>query len=99
MTALTIHDDIETWLPAALDNELSPSERTAFDEHLTGCATCRQLHQEEIAMSKLIENTLAAERPDLGFEQRIISRFRKDVPRRVGLTGLIASLLRTRVTS
>lgn len=95
---MTIHDEIESWLAAAVHEELSAAERAAFEEHLAGCATCRQLHQEELAMSKLIENTLAAERPDFGFEQRVVSRFREDFPRRVGFSALLANLLRTRAT-
>lgn len=49
-------------------------------------------------MSKLIENTLAADRPDPGFEQRTVSQFRNRIPEGTGFTTLLRNLLRTRAT-
>ena len=74
----TIHDDIEPWLAAAVHDELSAEERTQFDAHLATCPACRALHQEQLTMSNMIQNTLAAERPDTAFEQRMLTRFRRD---------------------
>ena len=49
-------------------------------------------------MSKMIENTLSAARPDLAFEQRVVSAFRRKAPARAGLLGSIGSLMRMRAT-
>lgn len=95
---ITIHDDIESWLAASVHDQLSQEERTAFQEHLAGCASCRTLHKEEITMSKMIEATLESAKPDLAFEQRIVSGFRKTVPQRTGLVPLLAGLFRLRAT-
>lgn len=95
----TIHDDIEPWLAAAVHDELSAEERAAFDAHLATCAACRALHQEEINMSKAIENTFAAERPDGAFEQRVLSGFRRSVPRSSGgVVSFFSHLLHARAT-
>jgi hypothetical protein len=77
----TIHDNIEPWLAAAVHDELSPSERAEFDAHLATCATCRALHQEQTALSTMIQNTLHADRPDDAFEQRMLSGFRRTAAR------------------
>ncbi|MGI8437088.1 MAG: DUF4349 domain-containing protein [Chthoniobacterales bacterium] len=94
----TIHEDIEQWLAASVHDQLSPNERTQLHEHLATCAACRALHDQEIAMNRLIESTLEATKPDLAFEQRVVSGFRKTAPRRSGLTQLLANLLRFRAT-
>ena len=94
----TIHDDPEPWLAAAVHDQLSPEESAALREHLAGCGTCRSLYDDETAMSKMIENTLGVARPDLAFEQRIVSAFRRDVPKRARFSALIANLLRSRAT-
>ena len=47
-------------------------------------------------MSKMIENTLSAARPDLAFEQRVVSAFRRKAPARTGLLGSLAGLMRMR---
>ena len=73
----TLHDDIEPWLAAAVHDQLSENERAEFQEHLAGCASCRKLYHEEIAMNKMIETTFEEAKPDLAFEQRIVSRFRR----------------------
>lgn len=98
MSTLTIHDDIEPWLAASVHEQLSVEERAAFEAHLASCSSCRALHQEQTAMSKLIENTLADERPDFDFEQRVVSRFRNTAPQKSAFASLLANLLRTRAT-
>lgn len=98
MNASNIHDDIEPWLAASVHDQLSPEERSAFEEHLAACPSCRGLHQEQTAMSKMIENALASDRPDFGFEQRAVSRFRKVVPEKAGFSTLLTGLLRARAT-
>ena len=92
----TLHDDIEPWLAAAVHDQLSENERAEFQEHLAGCASCRKLYHEEIAMNKMIETTFEEAKPDLAFEQRIVSRFRRSVPSRAGFLPLLANFFRLR---
>ncbi|HMJ06984.1 MAG TPA: DUF4349 domain-containing protein [Chthoniobacterales bacterium] len=93
-----IHEDIEPWLAAAVHGQLSEEEREAFQKHLADCAGCRALHAEELAMNNMIASTLDQAKPDLAFEQRVVSGFRKNVPHRAGLISLLASLFRFRAT-
>jgi anti-sigma factor RsiW len=97
-TAHDFHEDIEPWLAASVHGQLSEEERQAFQKHLADCATCRALHAEELAMNNMIASTLDQAKPDLAFEQRVLSGFRKKVPHRAGLISLLASLLRFRTT-
>ncbi len=94
----TIHEDIEPWLAASVHDQLSPHERTQLQEHLATCAACRALHEQEIAMNTMIQSTLEETKPDLAFEQRVVSGFRKTAPQRSGLTPFLANLLRFRTT-
>ena len=92
----TIHDEIDTWLTSDLHGELSESERSALHAHLVDCAACRKTHQEIKTMNKILEETLAQERPDPVFEQRLLAGFRSRVPERSGLLKLLADLMRLR---
>src|SRR5438552_7939823 len=84
----TIHDEIDTWLAADLLGELSNNERSELHAHLVDCAACRKTHQETKAMNKILEETLAQEKPDPAFEQRMLSGFRSRIPqRRSGFAG------------
>jgi hypothetical protein len=94
----TIHDEIDTWLAADLYGELSGSERSALHAHLVDCAACRKTHQETKTMNKILEETLAQEKPDPVFEQRMLAGFRSRVPQRSGLVKLLADLMRLRAT-
>src|SRR5437879_7976814 len=76
----TIHDEIDNWLAADVHDQLSEEERNALHTHLVECVACRQAHQENKVMNKILEDTLATERPDPAFEQRMVGRFRKRVP-------------------
>lgn len=93
-----IHEEIESWLAAAVHDQLSEDERAEFEQHLASCERCRALYEEEQAMSKMIAHTLDRAKPDLGFEQRIVSGFRRNVPDRAGLMALLANVVRLRAT-
>ena len=95
---VTIHEDIEPWLAAAVHNQLTPVERMAFEHHLADCAECSALHQDELTMNKMITSSFGAAKPDLGFEQRVVSRFREKLPERARLMPLLVSLFRSRAT-
>src|SRR3954453_2745848 len=97
-TTHDIHDEIESWLAAAVHEQLSADERAQFNEHLASCETCRALYEEELTMSKMIESTLEEAKPDLAFEQRVVSGFRKSVPQRTSFMPLFVDLFRMRAT-
>src|SRR5213595_4022991 len=78
----TLHDVIDNYLAADLHGELLEDERNALHTHLVECATCRKVHQETKAMNKILEETLAQEKPDPAFEQRMLSGFRSRIPQR-----------------
>jgi len=92
----TIHDEIDSWLAADLHGELSNNERNALHAHLLDCAGCRKTHQEIKTMNKILEETLAQEKPDPAFEQRMLAGFRKRAPQRAGLVKLLVDLMRLR---
>src|SRR5438034_1187631 len=92
----TIHDEIDNWLAADLYGELSENERSVLHAHLVDCATCRKTHQETKTMNKILEETLAQEKPDPAFEQRMLFGFRNRIPQRSGLVKSIIDLMRLR---
>src|ERR1700745_3812693 len=94
----TIHDEIDTWLAADLHSELSNNERNALHAHLVDCAACRKTHQEIKVMNKILEETLAQEKADPAFEQRMLAGVRNRVPQRSGLVKLLVDLMRLRAT-
>jgi hypothetical protein len=92
----TIHEDIDSYLAADLHGELSEDERNALHAHLVECAACRKAHQETKIMNKTLEETLAQEKPDPTFEQRMLAGFRNRAPQRNGLVRSIVDLMRLR---
>ena len=92
----TIHDEIDNWLSADLYGELSENERSVLHAHLVDCATCRKTHQETKTMNKILEETLAQEKPDPAFEQRMLAGFRNRIPQKSGLVKSLVDLMRLR---
>jgi hypothetical protein len=92
----TIHNEIDNWLAADLHGELSEEERRELHSHLVECAGCRRTHQETKTMNKILEETLAQVKPDLGLEQRMLAGFRQRIPQRSGLVKLLVDLMRIR---
>jgi uncharacterized protein DUF4349/putative zinc finger protein len=92
----TIHEQIDELLAADLHGELSAAEREAFHAHLVDCADCRQAYQQEKNMHKILNETIADKKADVGFEQRMVARFRDRVPQRPGLVQLVTNLVRLR---
>src|SRR4051794_3459023 len=92
----TIHEQLDELLAADLHGELSSIERDAFHAHLVECADCRRAFQEEKNMHKLLNETLALDKADTGFEQRMLARFRDRVPQKTGLIQVITNLIRLR---
>jgi hypothetical protein len=92
----TIHNEIDNWLAADLHAELSEKERSVLHTHLVDCATCRKTHQETKAMNKILEETLAQQKPDPAFEQRMLAGFRNRIPQGSGFVKLLADLMHLR---
>src|SRR5438552_5208610 len=92
----TIHDEIDNWLAADLYGELSENERSVLHAHLVDCVICRKTHQETKTMNKILEETLAQEKPDPAFEQRMLAAFRNRIPQRNGLVKSLVDLMRLR---
>jgi hypothetical protein len=92
----TIHDEIDAWLTADLHGELSNTEQSTLHAHLLDCTACRKTHQEIKTMNKILEETLAQQKPDPAFEQRMLGGFRNRVPQRSGLVKLLVDLMRLR---
>ena len=92
----TVHNEIDNWLAADLYGELSEEEQRQLHTHLVECAACRKTHQETKTMNKILEETLAQQKPDPAFEQRMLARFRNRVPQRAGLVRLLVDLMRLR---
>ena len=92
----TIHDEIDNWLAADIHDDLLDDERSALHAHIVDCAACRKAHQENKVMNKMLEETLAQEKPDPAFEQRMLAGFRDRIPQRSGLVKLLVDLMRLR---
>jgi Domain of unknown function (DUF4349)/Putative zinc-finger len=92
----TVHDEIDNWLAADLYGELSDEEQRQLHTHLVECGVCRKAHQETKTMNKILEETLAQQKPDPAFEQRMLAGFRGRIPERTGFLKLLANLMRLR---
>lgn len=92
----SIHDQIEEVLAAAVHNELSDEERRALHVHLVECAECRELHKEEQLMHRALGEVFADEKPDFGFEKRMLYAFRHKAPQRADFSTIVSGLLRSR---
>jgi hypothetical protein len=92
----TVHNEIDNWLAADLYGELSEEEQRQLHTHLVDCAACRKTHQETKTMTKILEETLAQQKPDPAFEQRMLASFRQRIPERSGPIKLLADLMRLR---
>src|SRR4030095_10389295 len=71
-----VHDEIDNWLAADLYGELSDEGQRQLHTHLVDCAACRKTHQETKTMNKILEETLAQQKPDPAFEQRMLTGLR-----------------------
>src|SRR5438132_3551581 len=92
----TVHDEIDNWLAADLYGELSEDEQRQLHTHIVDCAACRKTHQETKTMNIILEETLAQEKPDPAFEQRMLAVFRDRIPKRSGFVKLLSDLMRLR---
>ena len=93
-----IHDQIDEVLAAAVHNELTDDERRALHVHLVECAECRALHKEEQLMNKALGEVFTDEKPDFGFEKRMLYAFRHKAPPRASIAVFLVNLMRSRAT-
>jgi len=93
---MTIHDEIDNYLAADLHNELSDEEQNALHGHLVECTDCRKIHQETKNMNKALEEKFADEKPNAGFEQRMLAEFHNRIPNRRGFVKSIFDVIRSR---
>src|SRR5437868_12873236 len=94
----TIHDQIDEVLAAAVHNELTDDERRALHVHLVECADCRALHKEEQLMNKELGEVFTDEKPDFGFEKRMLYAYRHKAPPRASVSVFLVNLMRSRAT-
>jgi hypothetical protein len=92
----TVHDEIDNWLAADLYGELSDEEQRQLHTHLVECVACRKTHQETKTMNKILEETLAQQKPDSAFEHRMMAGFRNRIPEKSGFVKLLSDLMRLR---
>src|SRR6267378_5992686 len=92
----TLHEEIDNWLAADLYGELSEDEQRQLHTHLVDCAACRKTHQETKTLNKILEETLAQQKPSPNFEQRMLAGFRNRVPQRPRLVKVLVDLMRLR---
>src|SRR5882762_1284577 len=96
---MKIHDEIDNYLAADLHSDLSDEEQNALHVHLVECASCRQAHQENKVMNKVLEEKFADEKPDVAFEQRMLAGFRNRIPQKTGgVARFVVDLMRLRAT-
>jgi anti-sigma factor RsiW len=94
----TIHDEIDNWLAADVHGQLSGNERSVLHAHLVDCAACRKTHHKTKSMNKILEETLAPQKPDPAFEQRMLASFRNRIPQGSGFVKLLGDLMHLRLT-
>lgn len=77
-------NEIETRLPAYLEDLLSPEEQKSIREHLASCTSCSRAFSDLRKAERLVRDLEAVEPPPF-FEQRIMSRIREEAGRKQGI--------------
>jgi hypothetical protein len=78
-------DDYRSMVPLFLDNELSGDDAEEFRKHVASCADCRQLLEEEQALSRLFHRARPLSRASDVLRMRVSGMFASKMH-----TGLIA---------
>lgn len=76
MKNLALETNLDEWIAASLNGNLSDGEQRALDDYLAAHPEARRAYEETLAMSRLLEKTLKEDEPDPGFEDRMVRRFR-----------------------
>lgn len=64
-------DDARLFLTASLDNELDTGDAIRLEQHLGGCAECRGIEQQEMALRSSLQDPGLREQPSPEFVRRI----------------------------
>src|SRR5579884_2217689 len=72
-------DQFETYLTGGL----SDAERAEFEAHLSTCAECTAALEAARTSDQRLIAMFASERPEAGFEDRVIQRFREKQSKRL----------------
>ncbi len=94
----TIHEQIDELVAAAVLDQLPEGERHQLHVHLVECEECRELHKEQQLVHRALEEVLAEEKPDAALERRMLTEFRRTVPRRPSFAAFLMNVLRSRAT-
>lgn len=73
-------DDLKTQLSRYVDGELSLEERAQVDEHVSGCAPCRELLQIFQKNESLLSNALATESFGNAVIESVINEIKREAP-------------------
>lgn len=89
---------IEHFLSAHVDGELAGEELRQAEEHLAGCAECRERFQEERALKKLLHDHFATLKTPTDVRERIRLALDREQPAAVRIEGgpAIRGALRSR---
>jgi hypothetical protein len=71
-------DDLKTLLSRHVDGELSPEERTRVEEHVAGCAPCRDLLQLFQKNESILSNALSTESFGNTVIESVISEIKRE---------------------
>ncbi len=81
-----MQDKYTEWIVAYLDDELGEAERTSFEEHLEGCASCRE-QLEGLSKTAQLVDALPTASPSAQFEQSSLERFDEELFRPSASSG------------
>ncbi len=69
-------DDARLFLTASLDNELETGDAIRLEQHLSGCAECRRIERQEMALRTSLQDAALREKPSPEFVRRIHNSLR-----------------------
>jgi hypothetical protein len=88
-----IHEEIEIWMASAVTDGLSKEEQQTFETHLAACSSCRDLFKQEKIMSTQLHETLQKDRPNESFEDRMVTKFRRNLENRPSILATIGNFV------